>query len=46
MGKFFEFLFLFLMYTGALCVYPFITFVIVMNKWAEWIDKNIKEILN
>ncbi len=34
---------LFVMYLGALMVYPFLTFIILMNRWAEWIDKNLKE---
>ena len=34
---------LFVMYLGALMVYPSLTFIILMNRWAEWIDKNLKE---
>lgn len=38
--------FLLFMYLGASFIYPILTFIIVMNKWAEWIDIEMKELFN
>ena len=45
MIKFVTGLILFLMYLGALSIYPFLTFIILMNKWGNWINVEIKELL-
>lgn len=39
-------LLLFFLYLGALFVYPFATFIILMNKWENWVTVEINEILN
>lgn len=38
-----SYLLMFLSSLGALCIYPFYTFIILINKWGLWINKNINE---
>lgn len=34
---------LFFMYVGALFIYPLLTFMILMNKWGNWIMIELKK---
>lgn len=45
MNKFVTSVLLFIFSIGATIILPFPTFVILVNKWAMWVEKNMKAIL-